>query len=310
MKFLKSICSALVCSLAIGHALSAQTPVDNLMMDPGRFCGAATYTHDSWNEYWEGTLKRDNGNIGTLTRTTIMPMFALGLTKKLNLIAAMPYVSTSPSAGQFKGESGFQDLNVWLKAGLVDWGNETGKLTIHAVAGASTPVTDYNKDYQPFSLGLGARELSLRGIAHYQLSNGIFVRGSVSGHLRDNIEIERDYYFTTEPIYSSEVDMPNAVMYGVQLGAWLFKNSLNVFGTFDGMNSLSGHDIRRQDMPFPSNKMNMTRAGLNLQYYTPFAKGLSIMASAGQVLSGRNVGQSSVFTGGLAYQFGIWKPKN
>ena len=286
--------------------IKGQTPVDNLMMDAGAFCGAVTYTHDSWSKYWEGKLLRDNRNIGTLTRQTIMPMFALGLTKKINLLVAMPYVSTAPSAGQFIGQSGFQDLGVWLKARLINWETETGTLTLHGVAGASTPVTDYNKDYQPFSLGLGAKELSMRAILHYQLSNGIFVRGSFSGNVRDNIEIERDYYFTTEPVYSNQVDMPNAVMYGVQMGAWLFNNSFNIFGNFEVMNSLSGHDIRRQDMPFPSNKMNMTRAGLNLQYYTPFLKGLSFIASAGQVISGRNMGKSAMVTGGLSYQFGIW----
>jgi len=280
--------------------------MDNLMMTKGRICLAALYTHDSWDHYWEGTLKRDNLNIGTLSRQTFMPMFSLGLTDKINFLAALPYVSTAPSAGQFIGQSGIQDLSLWLKATLLDSPVGPGKLQAHAVVGFSSPVTNYNKDYQPFSLGLGAQEGSVRGILHYQLNNGIFLRLMGSYHVRSNITIERDFYYTDKPIYSNKVDMPDAVMYGVNLGGWWLNNTLNVFASYEGMNSLSGHDIRRQDMPFPSNKMIFSRAGLSVQYYLPFFKQLSVLASASQVISGRNFGQSSIYTGGLTYQFGIW----
>jgi hypothetical protein len=101
--------------------------------------------------------------------------------------------------------------------------------------------------------------------------------------------------------------MPNAVTYGAVLGSWLLKNSLKIEATFDGLKTLGGFDIRRQDGGFPSNKMIFTRVGGGVQYYFPFVKGLGVLASGGYVLTGRNVGQSTIITGGVTYQFGIWK---
>src|SRR6476659_1142060 len=46
---------------------AAQAPVHGDML-PGRGVSVGVvYAHDSWDEYWEGTLKRRNGNIGTIT---------------------------------------------------------------------------------------------------------------------------------------------------------------------------------------------------------------------------------------------------
>ncbi|MBK9014194.1 MAG: hypothetical protein IPM82_08910 [Saprospiraceae bacterium] len=84
---------------------------------------------------------------------------------------------------------------------------------------------------------------------------------------------------------------------------------MKIEANYDGMNTLGGFDIRRQDMPFPSNNMDATRASLSFQYYIPFVKEsiLSVLVSGSQVLTGRNMGQSTAFSGGLTYQFGLWK---
>lgn len=287
--------------------IAAQTPNDAQMMSKGEICVAAVYSHDAWDEYWEGTLKRDNGNIGTLTRQTVMPMFALGIHKRINVIAALPWVSTSASAGQVTGVSGIQDWGLWIKGEALNRDLGPGALTIHAVAGINGPASNYLPDYMPFSLGLGCYDGSLRGIVQYKMGKGPFIRANASYHVRSTCTIERDYYYTTQAVYSNKVDMPNAVMYGTTLGSWLFKNSLKIEASFDGLKTLGGHDIRRQDVGFPSNKMIFTRVGAGLQYYLPFVKGLGVLASGSQILTGRNVGQSTAFTGGITYQFNVWK---
>ena len=38
------------------------------------------YAHDSWDQYWEGTLKRTNGNIGTLTTRSATMMAGYAVT--------------------------------------------------------------------------------------------------------------------------------------------------------------------------------------------------------------------------------------
>lgn len=295
-----------IINTGVFNIITAQTPTDALMMDKGQLCLAALYTHDTWNEYWEGTLKRDNQNVGTLTRQTVMPMLALGIIKRVNVIVALPWVRTEASGGQVAGVSGIQDFGIWLKGTALELQAGPGKFTTHVVAGFSAPASNYLPDYAPFNLGLGCREGSLRGILQYQIK-GVYLRTQAAYHLRSNCKIERDYYYTTQGYYSDEVNMPNAITYGATLGTWLFNNTLQIDATYDGLNTQGGHDIRRQDVGFPSNRMIFTRVGGALHYYMPFVKGLGIVAAGNYILTGRNVGQSTMITGGITYQFGLWK---
>ena len=63
--------------------------------------------------------------------------------------------------------------------------------------------------------------------------------------------------------------------------------------------TLGGGDIRRQDMPFVSNRMDFVRLDGGMMYALP--KNVSVRLGAAHVLSGRNVGQSTTFTSGLFY---------
>ncbi|MBK9014193.1 MAG: hypothetical protein IPM82_08905 [Saprospiraceae bacterium] len=189
--------------------LVAQTPTDAIMMEKGQLCVAAIYGHDTWDEYWEGTLKRSNGNIGTLTRQSVMGMFSLGITDRINVLGALPWMKTEASAGQMVGVQGLQDWGVWVKARAIDFKLGAGTLGFYPVLGVTSPATNYLADYLPFSLGLGATEATGRGILIYELEKGFYVRAHAGYHLRSNTTIERDYYYTTHGVYSDEVDMPN-----------------------------------------------------------------------------------------------------
>ena len=283
--------------------LAAQTPTDAIMMGNGQICLAAIYSNESWDEYWEGTLLRENGNIGKFTRQSIMPMVALGIGERVNIIAAVPYVFTKSSGGYLKGAKGIQDFGLWLKVKAVDAHTDPGDFTVHATGGFTIPISDYLEDYAPYSIGMGCSDLSLRGILQYKLHSGPFLRGQAGYHVRGNAKIERDYYYTTHGIYSDEVDMPNAVTYAITLGSWFFNDGLRVEAIYDGMNTLGGYDIRRQDAGFPSNKMNFSRIGGGFQIYND---GFGLLGSVQQVLTGRNVGKSLMYSVGLTYQFGLW----
>lgn len=291
--------------LLITHHLCAQTPTDAVMMGRGQVCVAAIYSHESWDEYWEGTLLRTNGNIGKFTRHTIMPMAAIGLFDRLNLIVATPWVKTESSDGYIKGVSGFQDWGIWLKGNAFDVDAGPGNFTFLATAGLTGPFSNYLSDYAPYSLGLNCLDLSVRGIARYKLNSGPYLRGTFAYQLRGNSTVERDYYYTTHGVYSDEVDMPNAINYGASLGSYFFGEALRIEATFEGFNTLGGFDIRRQDAGFPSNNMEFTRVGGLAQFHAG-ATGLGLIASYSQVLTGRNVGKSTMLSGGITYVFGLW----
>lgn len=286
--------------------LYSQTPSDALLMKKGELCLAVIYSHESWDEYWEGTLKRNNGNLGTFTRQSVMPMFALGISDRINIIAGLPWVHTQASAGQMRGATGFQDAGLWVKAKAWEKAIGAGSLSVHATAGITVPASDYLADYMPFSLGLGCVDASLRAIVQYQIK-GWYFRAHSGFHARGNTIIERDYYYTTQGFYTDEIDMPNALDVGAVIGYWNKNHTLKTEITADGFHTLGGFDIRRQDGGFPSNKMIFTRLGAGLQYYPLKGKGLGLVASGGYIISGRNVGQSLLFSGGLTYQFPVWK---
>jgi hypothetical protein len=60
-------------------------------------------------------------------------------------------------------------------------------------------------------------------------------------------------------------------------------------------------DIRRQDMPFVSNRMNYTAAHAELMYFLPGVSNLRLDLGASRTLSGRNVGRSTSFMTGFTY---------
>jgi hypothetical protein len=54
-------------------------------------------------------------------------------------------------------------------------------------------------------------------------------------------------------------------------------------------------------MPFPSNNMDWTSLGVNVKYNIKKVPGLSLVGGSNYVLDGRNVGQSTMFNGGVFY---------
>ena len=102
--------------------LLAQTVDDGLMVPRKALFTGVLYGHDRWSDYWEGTLKRDNENIGTLTTNNITWMANYGLLSRVNLIAMLPYVSTRASGGTLSPQSGLQDLTLAAKGRLFERG--------------------------------------------------------------------------------------------------------------------------------------------------------------------------------------------
>lgn len=299
----------LIIYLIIGSTLplSAQTDIDAIMMGKNLFCTGIMYSGSNWNEYWEGTLKRENLNLGTVSTQMAGPMGSLGISSRLNVIFNLPYVSTKASAGQLKGFKGMQDLSLWLKWKPVKKQIGKGTISIFTIGGYSTPTSDYVTDYLPLSIGLGSKNLSLRGMADYQL--GVWT-ATVSGTYvhRSNITIDRTSYYTTKMHYSNEVFMPDAAQFNLRMGyrgkEWL------VEAVADNWTTLGGFDITRNNMPFPSNRMNMTKMGISMKYEPAYVKGLTLIGGANTTLAGRNVGKSNSIQAGLFYIFNLSAKKS
>ena len=294
----------LIWPLVITGAVSAQTDIDGLMMEKNAFCVGPMAGYSSWKNYWEGTLKRDNANLGTVSTTVFSIMGNYGLTNKLNILFGLPYIKTKASAGQLKGQKGLQDLALWIKWKGYSKKIGSGRLSLFLIGGYSLPVSDYTADFLPLSIGLESKNLSVRGMADYQKGSWF---ATVSGTYvrRSNIKIDRDAYYTTEMHYSNEVEMPDMAAFNFRAG--YRDKGLIAEATADNMTTLGGFDITRNNMPFPSNKMNATRIGFNFKYDMPFHPNLSLTGNAFTTVAGRNVGQSSGFNAGIFYVFDFSK---
>lgn len=294
----------LACFCFLIKTSQAQTDLDGIMMTKNNFCTGVVYSYGSWDNYWEGTYKRDNANLGTVSTKMIGLMGNYGITDKINILFSIPYVQTKASAGSMKGMKGVQDLSLWIKWMPIDKKLGNGDFSLYGVGGYSFPVSDYVADFLPMSIGLQSRNLSLRVVADYQIAK-LFVTGSATYVQRSNIKIDRDAYYTTEMHYTNEVKMPNAASFNLRAG--YRSNTLTAEALLSNWTTLGGFDITKNNMPFPSNEMNATRAGIAFKYTFKQLPGLSLIASSNITLSGRNVGQATDFSGGAFYVFDFRK---
>lgn len=287
----------------------AQSPTDELLMPVKEICFLANYEYGQFDQYWEGDFLRTNGTIATVQRRAAMLMAAYGLTPKLNVYLGVPYVSsnsTDPNGGKFAGASGLQDVSIGLKYELIKKNLGNGVFTTQASLNFSTPVSNYLSDYQPYSLGLGTPQLAWRAIAHYQLSQGWYLRG-VGGYIwKGYTESEREYYYNDGSYFTPWMDVPNSWNYQAVLGKWFFENSLRVEFSYGSQISTSGDDIRAYNAPQPTNKVNMTQVGGFAHYYFKGIKGLGVLAYYNQVIEGRNAPKMTTLGMGVTYQFPLF----
>jgi hypothetical protein len=287
-------------SLAV--SARAQTIDDGIMVTKRSLFTGGIYGYESW-DHWEGALKRENGNIGTVTTQTNVWYANYGVTDRLNVIAMVPYIWTEASRGVLHGSQGFQDLTVAAKWSFLERpSTKVGGLRTFAVLSAGIPLTDYNIELLPLSIGTGSSRLSGRFTANVQASSGWYVNGSTAYTWRSSTTLDRPYFFTDDEfVMSDQVDMPNVFDYVLNLG--YMKNGLNTHFAFSQLRTLGGGDIRRQDMPFPSNRMNFIKVGGMVMYPVPKLRALAFQFSYAYTATGRNVGQANSFTTGLLYTF-------
>lgn len=296
--------AALAAILAAAPRLSpAQMLDDGIMLRAGQLRLGVDYASDSWREYWEGGRQRTNDNIGRLTTQSTVLSAAYGVHPRVSVFATLPYVSTNANAGVLAGMSGMQDLTVGAKVSLFAiTPTPRTRLRATALVGGGAPTSDYTPDFLPLSIGLGARHARERGAMHLQDKSNLFADLSAGYQWRSTVTLDRPAYYTNGAlVLSNEVAMPDVrdvmLSVGYQDRRWCIPVALVQQRT------LGGGDIRRQDMPFVSNRMDFTRAQVHVMY-TMSRLPLILSSGAMTTLAGRNVGKSTMISGGITYVLG------
>ncbi len=286
--------------LLASFAVKAQMPNDAIYMGKNSLCTAVMYGHSSWNQYWENTLKRENLNIGTHTTQSLMIMPAFGISKRVNVIASLPYVWTSTSAGNLMGQQGIQDLALWLKVKAV----QAGGFSLNAIVGGSIPIGTYVPSFMPMSIGMQCRTFTGRLLANYkEPSTGIYLAAYGSYGWRSNVKLDQDAYQADDKVYNTnQVRVPNTYDAGLKLGVLKKKWQTEIWA--ERVSCLNGDNIRRNDMPFLTNNMQATSVGW---YGKIQPRNVGVNARVGYVTNGLNVGQSTSYMVGVLYQINFRK---
>jgi hypothetical protein len=291
--------------LLLTAVLPAQTVDDGIMISKKNLFTGPLYSYSYWNEYWEGTRPRTNGNLGTVITQSVDWYANYGVTDRVNIIASFPYIWAHTTAGVLHDQKGFQDV---MLAGKWNFFRHSvandGEIRAYGVLSGSIPMSDYYPDYLPLSIGCGCKQISTRLTLNYQSHPGWFINGSAAYTWRSNVTLERPYYFTKDQLFlTDQVEMPN-VFNGIVAVGYL-KNGLMTQATFSRQTMQGGGDIRRQDMPFVSNRMNYSNVGGMVMYPLPFLdpRNLAFKFQFDYTVDGRNVGQAKTFTTGLLFTF-------
>ena len=287
------------CFLLATFSSFCQTEIDGIMMDKKYFCAGTLYEYSSWDKYWEGTFKRENLNLGTVSTQKYSVNGNFGITNNLNAIFSIPYVVTKASAGTLKGQNGLQDLSLTLKYRFFEKKIKKSILSFYTIGSFSFPTTNYTADYLPLSIGSKSKIGTIRIMGDYQFRN-LFATVSTAYLKRSNIKIDRNTYYSDEMHYTNEVNIPDAISFNFRTG-YRTKRIL-AEAIFDSwITQKGGFDITTNNTPFPSNTMNMSKIAFNGKYYLKSIPNLSIVFGANHTISGRNVGQTNAFYGGLFY---------
>ena len=286
---------------AVCAPLQAQTIDDGIMMTARSIQTGDVYTRDTWSEYWEGTLKRTNGNIGTITTQSNAWVVAYGLTNRVSLFGSVPFVWTRPSQGVLQGQRGMQDITLGGKYAFIERGSpRRGSLRAIVALSGSFPLSSYTPDFAPLSIGTQSQRLTPRLTVNYQTETGIYLNGTTSYTRRADVTLDRPYYFTDNQFFlTNRVTMPDVVDYTVSVG--YLKHDLNTFAGYTQQTTQGGGDIRRQDMPFVSNRVNFSRVSAMAMYPIPRINAVAFQFEVAHIFDGRNVGQSTTYMFGFLY---------
>ena len=158
------VATLLLLILCAPRVARAQTVTDGVMMPRRDLCTGFLYDRDQWSNYWEGTLERDNLNIGTLTTQSV--------TWVGQLRRHGPRQRHRHGAVRVDGRQRGHAARPGRAPGPHRWPLKVNALTVARRAAArsrpsrsgswAAPLSDYTPDFYPLSLGSASRRASGR----------------------------------------------------------------------------------------------------------------------------------------------------
>jgi len=278
----------------------AQSFTDGLMMPKNSMCVGFNFGQEKFSSYWEGTLLR-SGPMGNQTISTANFFANYGIKNNLNFLVNVAYMANSADHTPIAGMSGLQDIMLGLKYQI----KITKNFNAILIAGGSLPLTNYVAAY-PFAIGNQCKTaFGKLMLQYYDEKKGLDFSIQSGYTLRSNIKIDAPDYYTDVFVNSNEVAIPDAMQHQIRGGYCTYRFIFEGVGTI--YQTLGGFDMRRQDLPFPSNKQESTRLGVFSAYRIKSLADVQLAGSLMYAVNGRNSGQSLTYIVGLFKNFGFTK---
>ena len=272
--------------LLMPASLMAQDIVDGFFRAKGDLVVALSFGQEEFDDFYRGTDKTSLPAGLNEYKTESSSIFAAyGINENLEVVANIPYLAAEADAlpvvanPPAQRQSGFQDIETYLKWRPWRKSNDGGEASLVTAVGAQIPLSDYEAN-QPVSIGDDSTNFGTRLGFMYQWYNGL------------SANLQGGYIWKSD-------DVPDSYVISSRLGYGKKRFFGDVWGKYS--KATDGTDIGQDGFSFPANRVEVSSMGVGLYYSVVESFGVTVKAS--RVLDGRNVGDGTTFSGGFVYSF-------
>lgn len=209
--------------------------------------------------------------------TYYISMFtAYGISDNLDVNISLPYISSNK-------ENNLQDISVFLKYKLLKYTLEHGIIEVSAVAGLSTPISNYSLGGLN-DIGQQATILDTRGMFHFKANTSWFV--------------------TLQSGFSYKLaEVPNSIPATLKVGKGTSRWYYDLY--YDYQHTFGGIDYRGTPAPQNFRELGVDFHKVGGTLYRPFSTKWGAFATIAYIFDGRNVFLGGAYGLGLAYNFDL-----
>ena len=278
-------------------SLKAQGPIDGFFNQKGKTTICLGYSYGSFDEFFVGTEKIEPVPAHDKIEQTIYNLYVkYGITDKLELVLDLPYIKAEgngdpdPINGATE-QSDFQDVTFYLKYAPFETVYENYSVKGIIALGGTIPF-----GYEPngiLSIGNGAPAFESKVGLQLSAKSGFFglILGgyTVRGKADNNLGVGDGQDFDAPNGWNSTIKLGYAGPH-FYVDAWI-----------DGQSSDTDIDIFGAGFVgnFPETAVNFSRVGAT--FYLPFNSAVGVSVGGGTVVTGRNLGNTTWYTGGISW---------
>jgi len=252
----------------------------------GRTDVAFSYGSESFRDFWVGTTKTSDPNVGKVTHETANLWLAYGIDKRTDLVLNATYVdaeSDGIATTSNRDEKQLQDATIGFKYQLNVWQLGPGRFSLFFAPAAKIPMTHYESNAIT-GIGDGQIDYRGRGILQYTTDWGIWIAA------------ESGYDYRTE---SPANEVPLNLTLGIPCTRFA-----TITPFFSYVSSLGNRDLSTTPFPIvqePGVEEEYKRWGVSVIFNVNEQWGVT--AGWKDTLDGRNTGDVSGFWFGAYYRF-------